>query len=566
MRQKIFETREKAQELLEEAIKIWRQSPQSERLEGLEKDPVMTLLMSAVAYQANDIDNDIELMKTEVIQEFVQLLAPYELGRAIPATALIETALDKDVNEWDVDADTPFLLSGTDITFMPIFHTRVINTEIKYIKRLDGRRWELELEFPAPINNLSRFMFAIKNTFFEDLKVLYKGHPLPLVKPWHYSKFPMSRCFTMDARLYNGMPTYDASMSAMELFARQNVRLFCIKEHNAAAYMPTEADSLKLVFEFTGITDAFTFDRQQLALNCIMLADAQLDTAQLSSEMPITRVAGSTSNGISRQFLHLLRPSEEDIFNEARVEVRRIGGDRFNQGRLTRLLGTLIDKFHSDFYAFQNHQELNDDNTMRTLIHILSRLLKVCKEDSGRSAEGVYLMLHHQELLDRKDISLNANYLTTHGASINDMLNENSTFVLPAAFDGHISRQIAAPSAGVDEIKDSACEDSLLRYHIITNDRIVTPADIKAFCTNELISRYGFDPYMIKYISVSHRLESNPTGCGYEIIVEIVLVNNNFVRRSFADKLPQVEVLMQKMMEVRSTNIYPIRVHIIIEE
>jgi len=70
MRQKIFETREKAQELLEEAIKIWRQSPQSERLEGLEKDPVMMLLMSAVAFQANDIDNDeiIDLLeKTPVV-------------------------------------------------------------------------------------------------------------------------------------------------------------------------------------------------------------------------------------------------------------------------------------------------------------------------------------------------------------------------------------------------------------------------------------------------------------------------------------------------------------------
>ncbi len=568
MRQKIFETREKAQELLEEAINIWRQSPQSERLEGFEKDPAMSLLISALAYQSNEIDNDIALMKTEVIQEYLQMLTPYELGRAIPATALIAATLNKDVNEWDVNSDTHFVLSDAGIPFMPIFHTRVINTDIKSIRRLDGRRWEVQLDFPTPIKDLSRFTFAIKNKFFEDVKVTYKGKPLPLVKPWHYSKFPMSECFSMDTALYNGSPTFNASMTAMELFASQNIRLFCIKEHRAESIMPTEADSIKLVFEFTGITDEFTFDHKELVLNCIMLADAQMGVASLSGDNPIARVAGSvnTSDQISNQFLHLIRPSSDYLYSDARIEVRRMAGDRFNQGRLTRLLGTLINKYHSDYYAFQNHQELIDNNTLHNLHDILDQLIKICKEDQYRSVEGVYLLLHHRELIERKDISINVSYLTTHGASINNLLNENSTFTMPAAFDSQQCSLLSVPSPGIDEINDQLCEDSLLRYHIITNDRVVTPADIKAFCTNELISRYGFDINMINSITVSHRLKSQLTGCGYEIVAEVKLANNNFVKRSFMDKITHVEVLMQKMMEVRSTNIYPIRVHITIEE
>jgi hypothetical protein len=43
------------------------------------------------------------------------------------------------------------------------------------------------------------------------------------------------------------------------------------------------------------------------------------------------------------------------------------------------------------------------------------------------------------------------------------------------------------------------------------------------------------------------------------------LADNSFIKRSFADKIPQVEILLQKMIEVRSTNIYPILVNIMIE-
>ena len=49
---------------------------------------------------------------------------------------------------------------------------------------------------------------------------------------------------------------------------------------------------------------------------------------------------------------------------------------------------------------------------------------------------------------------------------------------------------------------------------------------------------------------------------GAQIVVEILLADNSFVKRSFAEKIPQVEILLQKMIEVRSTNIYPIHVSI----
>lgn len=567
MKQNIFETRQRAQELLDEAIRIWKQSPQSEQLENLGNDPVMSLMMSALAYQANETDSDIEMLKNEVINEFVHMLTPYELGHAIPATAVIEASLQDGVTEWMIGSDATFTLSGTDYQFMPVLRTKVINTQVLSLVRLDGRRWKVTLGFNAAIQNLSGFTFAIKNTYFEDLEVSYQNHVIPLVKPWHFSKLPLNQCFSKDSMLYNGSQIFNASAIAMDLFARQNVRLFCIKEHDATSYLPEKVDEMELIFEFKGISDEFAFDMKQLSLNCIVLAEAQQNYTTLSGTHPIVRVAGfNDGDEDSCQFLHMIRPTEEQVYANERIEVRRISGDRFNQGSLIRLLAALINKYHTDFYAFQNQKELAEDGTMYALQDILQRLIKVCQNDIQHSMSGVYLLLHQDSKTNRKEVSLNISYLTTHGASVNDSLNEDSTFMLPAAFDTNACQQIAPPTLGFNEISDKVCEESLMRYHIITNDRIVTPADIKTFCYNELQIHYGVDCNMIKDISVSNQIQANPHGCGYEILVEIMLKESPYVKRSFANKISYVEVLLQKMMEVRSTNIYPFKVSILIEQ
>jgi hypothetical protein len=65
---------------------------------------------------------------------------------------------------------------------------------------------------------------------------------------------------------------------------------------------------------------------------------------------------------------------------------------------------------------------------------------------------------------------------------------------------------------------------------------------------------------MIEGITVSHRLQQDAGNVGYEVLVEIMLVDNAFIRRGFEDQIPKVEMLLQAMMSVRSTNIYPITV------
>ena len=108
MKQTIFDVRQRTEELLTQALAIWRQSDQSEYLEGLESDPVFRLLLTALAYQSNELDAEIEQLKVDVLQELEQSLAVGELGRAIPATVVVRTALLPKVSELAVTSAMTF--------------------------------------------------------------------------------------------------------------------------------------------------------------------------------------------------------------------------------------------------------------------------------------------------------------------------------------------------------------------------------------------------------------------------------------------------------------------------
>jgi len=570
MKQTIFETRQRAEELLQKAIEIWRKSDYSDNLEGIEKDPVFSLLLTALAYQANETENDIEQMKAEVLQEYANSLIPFELGHAIPATAIIETGIQGDALDLELNANHVFTLGDTNIGFVPLLNTRVFNASVRSIVRMDGRRWKVSLVFTSPVSDLSGLTFTIQNHNFKDLRVSIKGQPLPLVSPWDYSELPLSPCFAIDTILYNKSQTYMASSLSMDLYVRQNVRMYCVKKQHGKKLIPFEAENIDLVFEFTGINDKFMFDKNSFFLNTVILVNAKQQTTTLSAANPIVRVTGYNHQGNEKtdneqQFLHLIRPSEEQMFNQMKVEVRRLSTDRFNQGSLAKMLNDLINKYYSDYYAFLHVGDVANDKVIQGLVGILSRILEATKTRSTNSNPGVYLMLRATEEEQNQQASVEMSYITTLGASVNNLLNNDSIFVPPIGFNAKATKQIAEPVPGFDEIQDERALASLSRYYMVTNDRIVTPADIKVFCYHELLSRYGIVRDMIKSLTVSRRQQFDYRQCGYEIFVEIILVENSFIKRGFADKLEASERLLKSMITVRCTNIYPIEVSIVIE-
>lgn len=568
MKQTIFETRQRAEELLREAINIWQQSDDNDKLEGLENDPILKLMITALAYQVNESISDLEAMKDEVLEEYAQLLTPYEIGHAVPATAVISTALLDPISELELNSSSSFTLNGTDYKFIPLLKTRLLNIKDISIVRIDGRRWKVTMNFSTPTNDLSGFAFAIKNQNFQDVNITLNRQQVPISKPWDYSELPLSDCFGLDTIIYNRSQTFEASATCLDLFARQNVRIFVIRPHKQSQFTNVETDTFDLIFEFSGINDSFKFDKNNLILNPVILVNAELHNTTLSSQTPVIRVGGYDKNDeqVNQQFLHAIRPSEEQLYGNSLIEIRRVAADRFNQGRLVKLLNAVIARYHSDYYAFQNLKGISGDKTMQALQEILSRLVDIARKDQLRQIPGIYILLRDTKLLQTKDGSVEVGYLTTAGAGINSSLNADCSFIVPTGLNSSQTHQIANPVMGSDEITEESAQASLSRYYIATCDRIVTPADIKLFCYNELLTRYGIIRDMIRQITVNRRQQIERNGPGYEIVVDILLADNPFVKRSFEEKVSLVEMLLQKMIEVRSTNIYPIVVTIQIEK
>ncbi len=571
MKQTIFENKQRADELMREAIRIWRESDHGDQLEGIEQDPVFSLLITALAYQSNETESFLEQMKSDVLNDFARMLTPYEVGHAIPATAVIETSLQSGISDLELSEQHVFTLPDIDARFISLLQTRVLNASIRSVVRMDGRRWKVTLKFDSPVSDLSGFCFAIRNQNFKNLRLYVKGQLLPLISPWDLSELPLMSCFNIDSIMYNHNQTYRAAASCMDLFGRQNIRLYYIKKHQGSKYIPSETDSIDLVFEFTGIRDGFLFDRNNLSLNSVILVNANVHTVDISATTPIVRVTGfqspsSENDGVSQQFMHMLRPSTDQIFGRMPIEVRKVAVDRFNQGSLVSLLNTLISRYYTDFYAFSNLREEASDKVMQNLIDILIRMRDSARADLEQRVPGVYLMLRPEADKQHLPASISVSYVTTLGSAVNSQLTNESVFQVPNGFDNAATRQIGTPVPGSDEMIDRIEESTLTRYYLTTNDRLVTPADMKLFCYAELQSHYGITRSMIKQVTVSHRLQQERSDVGYEILVEIVLNDNAFIRRGFEEKIPQTEALMRAMMSVRSTNIYPIQVTIQIDK
>lgn len=568
MKQSVFEIRQQTEELLRQAVAIWRQSSQGDMLEGIESDPVFSLMLTALAYQLNDIDYDIERLKQEVLEEYSKLLVPYDMAYAQPATAVISTNLQQGIPALKVDESQVFRLGSSGWPFIPLLSTRVLGAEVASVVRLDARRWKVRLRFKTPVTDLSGFCFALTNPHFTDVKVTIGGKLVPLYKPWHYADLPLCKCFSLDTLLYSQTPVFNAANLWLDLFARQNTRLFSIKKHNPAMFFNYETEELDLVFEFSGIKEDFVFDKSTLALNVVLLINAIPHSASLSASSPVVRVAGYGAHATegNEQFMHLIRPADDQIYKELTVDVRTVEADRFNRHALLKLLNSLINKFATDYYAFQELREQYKESSLQQVREGLVRLQRACAETAESNIAGTYLMLRHEETAVQKDASLQVRYLTTNGALVNASLTTDSSFTLPSGLDATATRQIATPVGGTDEMCDKKQLGSLSQYYFATHDRIVTPADMKMFCYNELMTRYSISPDMVVAINVRTQLDDPLHGFGYVTRIGIAVRDIPFVKRHFTEMIPQAELFMRKMIEVRSTSIYPIEVNIHIKE
>ena len=532
-----------------------------DNFEGLENDPVVSLLMTALAYQEYTADNELSRLKDEVLEDFSRMLIPYELCHAKPASVLVKTNTEENVNMVSLHADTTFSLNDSKYNFMPLLETTVYNAKVDSIVRLDARRWKVSIDFKEEISSLEGFSFLVNNNSFKDLNISIAGKRISLVKPWHYANLPLSACFSIDSMLYNETLAFDATTTWFDLFAEQNKRMFVVEKYASDNIFACPVDKIDLVFEFMGMSDDFVFDKSQLIINTVLLVNTSERSATISVNNPIVRIADEDENA-SEKLLHLMRPSAEQMYKNISFTLRRSAIERFNSDNLLKLLHCLIDKYSTDYYAFMQIDRYKNGLEVSRLYQWLVNLAKYLEESPIEMSSGVYLLLKKGKENIAEDESLTLNYLTTQGAAVNQYLSVRSVFNVPVGLSGQGTTVVAEPVLGVDEAVGTNIQNSMLRYYMVTNNRLVTPADIKIFCYNELLRRYNIDSSIIRNIIVKNVIYSEIGHCGFETKVEILMIDDVFVKRSLAGKINEVELILQKMIEVRSSFVYPVQVNI----
>lgn len=584
MKQNIFETRQRAERLIADTMELWQQSDKAEYIEGLQTDPVFRMLLNILAYQANEFDSEIEQLKVDILEEFEQMMTVGEGGKAIPASVAVETSVSGKIPYVELNSDQAFSIGKTEkgaFSFVPVLKTRVMNVAIDSVTRLDNRRWLVKLNLEGGVRNLSGMSFAIDSTNYHGLHVsmVNSGGELPLISASDYANMPMADAFSIDTMLYNRQQAVATSCrsnmlpcsvyTGMDLLARQDVSMYVVDDMDDIEPSP----ALDLLFEFDAIGDDFLFNASRLHVNVVLLANATIGTTTVSATEPVSRIAGSGENNRqSVQFLHLLCPSQDSVYGSLSLQVRRINADRFNHGRMSRLLNNLITRYNSDYYAFMETGEKTLGKTIHNLRRELKNLVTQSESKAGRSFEGVYVILNHvksQLLVDANGNNVNptlsVRYLTTNGAEANVLCDSTLNIVAPDLLDSAKTKAIMPMQQGYDEVFDTEALRSESRYMLSTEDRLVTPSDIKMFCQNEMLVHFGLVRTMINGIRINRQQKDIGTYHTYEIVVEIRIVDNVFTQQAFAGKIVSVENYLAKMIHVRTNGVYPVKVNLILK-
>ena len=418
-------------------------------------------------------------------------------------------------------------------------------------------RWKVSLAFKEPVSSLGGLAFVVDGQDFKDLEITQGGRNVELVKPWQYANLPVADCFSVDTQLYNTSLAFDASTTWFDLFAQHNRRMFVVDVWQSEQTKQF-TDQVSLIFEFKGIDSDFVFDKSKLLLNTTMLVNVAQRSARLSPDAPIAYISGG------EQLLHLLRPSADQMYgNETPFVVRRAATQRFNVNGLLRLLHCMLDKYSTDYYAFMQVDKMRGVLDGARLYQWLSSLTRYVESTPGAFSSSVYLILKKAE--GREDEAIHVKFLTTQGASVNALLDAKVGVRVPAGLSASATTITGDFVPGCDEVQGADAQNSLARYFLITGNRLVTPADLKVFCYNELLQRYNIASSQIRNISVRNQISADKWTSGFETEVTITLVNDIFIQRSFTEKICQAEMILEKMIGVRSASMYPIRVSIELE-
>lgn len=540
IKDKVIELKNKVFKLWEEEG-LWDPSNPNTPLYGLDQDPLMTMLFTALVYQQYQIEADIEGFRKGVVNEFEEAVLPYHLLKATPAMAMMCTAKSPgNNNRCLVGQDSDFALqketfqSRETLHFCPLFESNIIGATLKSVaKQLDGK-FKLTLEVTDNKAMLGGVGFFFKDIDFEDFTIYYNGKEVLLIRPWEYDCFPMNPDFSFWNLIYNQSLNFGTNEQWFDLWAAQNLQYYMVDPYANVILNQGEAE---ILLEFKGLKNK-AISEGNVIINSFPVVNVTKKSFGLTLKEPIVKIADD-----SDFFLNLV--GEYETIDEAdKFILRRYGCERFGLAELLRLADELQRRNSTDYYAYQLVPALQDGEKMRKLKLLVKDIMTVLDQE-GKVKSGIYAMLKEDAKIN---LSVPLKALYTDGAKANDIRVNAIVLAAPSELDLGQTHLLTPTQEGRDEVTDSDERKRLSHYYTLTNDKIVTRSDLKSFCIKEL---YKYDIDDVNRIEVANDEDGNRT-----VVAFVSGIGPDF-------DIEAVQHKLERLIEVRSSGLMLVKVMIV---
>lgn len=557
------------EELMKEAISVWHMegmdpTDSDTPLYNLHNDPVTRLLMGAVNYQSNNITDDIVSFRNDLADECLDLAAPEYLFSPIPSIGMLQTCKKhsigiKNAERTIIDSNISFVftkdvgIKRMSIPFMPLLSISIMDLNIRSVEKVGRCRWRMEIEDMEETESLNGLSFYLpnlelsndSNQYYDrsnetnDCIKLYAGDvPLPVCNISDFDRLPFVTQF-MQSMVY--------SKNAMQCNVLQNIQdTFCCHANNYCVVdnikekvsLPKRDGCFLIDIELPSVYDYTQLSTDDILLNCVPIVNVELHTTNLTQFKPVQKI--EIDNGF---FLTIL--ATDDSCNSNSFALRKVATSRLSPELWSKKMGQLIEQYNAQYNVMEH---LLDDKVKQTMLPALQSLKQSLSKQKTQD-DGLYLVLKNKMIQ-----SLSAPWLSTSGKMANDFDQESKVQCSSAELDSERTKLISKTVGGRDPVTDTEKRQRAMRYYQVSRDRIISKADIVAFCRYKLSQKFAVSNDDIEEIRIYDTVRNSHEGF-YEriLMVDIKLKNCGIDTR-------QASLSLDRMIRFRTASSTPIRV------
>ncbi len=541
-------------------------------------DPVAKLMATTLVFEAQKIKDAIERIPEKVVDRLCTYFIPQDKIDPMPALAIVHPKMKPISNP-----APQTVTSGTTLNFKfnnkiqlpytPLFANLVVpytklhivtptmlktgDTITPIVLGQKGKVW-LGLETEAEVECL------------KDMSLLIRGTrgvlPLRIVVGNNTQELTMAPASRMEAvtmlppfdaqqasHAFNGMVTHWKNVLnqlpaaalmyiTADLSARAHFRRMPYPRVFQQSMESTDLDrfgdhTLWLMLDFG--PDYEVPETIDIVPNAMPVVNVALNSVTLTASAPISKLTKDDDT----YFLKVVETScasKKQGFNPLsdQVTIRDFDTMTYNPQTLYTDVRNLYNRFVDDYHAFVEYNGLKDGELVKTLRESVNRIGRSVDVATPRTRfdSGVFAMRHVN--LTGQASTIKVSYLTTHGARGNAPLMGEVMENKKCPFLDKDLRVIVGASGGTNKANaDERYE--MMRYYMMTGDRLFTRMDIDAFLSMQLLKEY--DPTEMKRI----RYDISVQGAGGDLRV----VRGLYIDITFKDEKNYQKALSTNLAE-----------------